>query len=238
MLYGEFARYYDSIYRAQGKDYEREACRLYRFVRRYKCSPGDRLLDVGCGTGEHLRYLQAFFRVEGVDASEDMLMVAREKLPDVPLHRGDMRTFNLEAGFDVVVCLFGSIGYVENWDGLCRAIENMGRHLLPGGVLLIEPWFGPTEIEDGHTHVTVAEGAGCKVVRVGLARVKGRVSEILFHFVVAEREGISAFEERHRLGLFTGSEYKGAMSRCGLEVYFDEEGLSGRGLYIGRRDQL
>lgn len=30
MLYGRFASFYDMLYRAQGKDYEREACRLHR----------------------------------------------------------------------------------------------------------------------------------------------------------------------------------------------------------------
>jgi len=35
MSYGRFAQYYDLLYRAQGKDYEREACRLHRVIQRY-----------------------------------------------------------------------------------------------------------------------------------------------------------------------------------------------------------
>ena len=83
MGYERFAQYYDLLYKAQGKDYEREACRLHRLIQRYKTSQGKRLLDVGCGTGEHLRYLRAFYQVEGVDASAEMLQVAQRKLPEV-----------------------------------------------------------------------------------------------------------------------------------------------------------
>ena len=50
------------------------------------------LLDVACGTGHHLSYLRDRYSVEGVDISDEMLQVARARLPDVPLHHADMRT--------------------------------------------------------------------------------------------------------------------------------------------------
>ena len=233
MEYGRFARYYDLLYDAQGKDYEREACRVHRVIQQYKTSAGNHLLDVGCGTGEHLRYLQAFYQVEGVDASAEMLQMAQRKLPEVPFHRGDMRTFRLERRFDAVVCLFGSIGYVETKEGLWQAIENMKGHLEEGGVMVIEPWLGPEEIENGRTHVVVAEAAERKVVRMGHTRVKENLSEIRFHFVVADEAGIEHFEEVHRLGLFSRREYEEALERSGLQVFYEPEGLSGRGVYVG-----
>ena len=233
MFHEQFAQYYDKIYLAQGKDYEKEVCRLHRLVQQYKRSPGHRLLDVGCGTGEHLRYLRYFYHVEGVDISTEMLAIAREKLPGVPFHQGDMRTFDLGTKFDVVTCLFGTIGYVETLDGLQQAVENMGRHLTPGGVLVIEPWLGPGAVQDGRTHVVVVNEPDEKVVRIGVTRVQGNISEIQFHFAVATREGIQTFEERHRLGLFKPEAYVAAFRKCGLEVYFDEQGISGRGIYIG-----
>ncbi len=233
MEYSGFAQYYDLLYRAQGKDYEREACRLHRVIQQYKTSPGNRLLDVGCGTGEHLRYLRAFYQVEGVDSSAEMLQVAQHKLPEVSFYQGDMRTFRLRARFDVVVCLFGSIGYVETREGLRQAVANMKRHLVKGGVMVIEPWLGPQEIEDGRTHVVVAEGAECKVVRIGYTRIRGHLAEIRFHFVVADKAGIEHFEEVHRLGLFSHREYEEALEQSGLQIFYDPEGLSGRGAYIG-----
>ena len=237
MRYTHFARYYDSLYRAQGKDYEREACRLHRLIQQHKTSPGHHLLDVGCGTGEHLRYLQAFYQVEGLDASEEMLAVARRKLPHVPFHLGDMRSFQLDARFDAITCLFGTIGYVETWEGLCQAVDTMYRHLAPGGVLIIEPWLGPEEISDGRPHLTVADEPERKIVRLGHTRVRGRISEVHFHFAIADRGGIHHHEEIHRLGLFTQDEYTRALEMAGLHVTYNPQGIADRGVYIAHRPQ-
>ena len=231
--YGDFASYYDALYLAQGKNYELEACRLHRLIQKYKTSTGNRLLDVGCGTGEHLRHLKDFYSVEGVDISSEMLRVARNKLRGVPLHQGDMRTFRLGKVFDAVVCLFGSIGYVESLSGLQQAVENMRRHMAGGGVLVIEPWLGPDDLQDGRTHLVVAESQGRKIVRIAHTSVRNGVSEILFHFVVADADGVRYFEERHRLGLFRPAEYREALEKSGLQVLYDTDGISGRGVYIG-----
>jgi len=233
LTYGRFAEYYDLLYQVQHKDYEREACRLHRLIQKHKSAPGNRLLDVGCGTGEHLRYLQDLYQVEGVDISTEMLRVAQRKLPHVSFHQGDMRTFQLNQRFEVIISLFGSIGYVETVEGLREAVVNMRRHLVAGGVLVVEPWLGPEDIEDGRTHVVVADEGERKVIRAGVTRVKGRMTEIHFHFVIAEKAGIKTFEERHRLGLFSAEEYRQALEQSGLRVSYEREGLSSRGVYIG-----
>ena len=42
---------------------------------------------------------------------------------------GDMRTFNLGRQFDVVTCLFRSIGYMQTPIDLLHALVNMAGHL-------------------------------------------------------------------------------------------------------------
>ena len=61
--------------------------------------------------------------------------------------QGNMLDFDLGRQFDVVTCLFSSIGYVKTVPNMKRAVANMSRHLKPGGVLVLEPWFTP---EDWH----------------------------------------------------------------------------------------
>ena len=134
-------QYYDKIY-AQ-KDYEGEADKLKDIIQEQLESSGDSLLDVACGTGEHIRYLKEHFRVEGLDLDPDLLQIAKEKNPDVTFHQGDMIDFDLGTRFDVLTCLFSSIGYAKSEENLNRAIESMARHLVPGGLLLVEPWFTP-----------------------------------------------------------------------------------------------
>jgi SAM-dependent methyltransferase len=140
-MFKHSAQLYDQIYAF--KDYRAEAETLADLIRRDLRSGGRRLLDVACGTGLHLQYLKAGFDVEGLDLDGELLEIARHRLPGVPLHQGDMIDFDLGREFDVITCLFSSIGYVRTLDNLYKAIGTMADHLLPGGLLLIEPWFTP-----------------------------------------------------------------------------------------------
>ena len=54
-----------------------------------------------------------------------------------------MTAFDLGCRFDVVTCLFSSIGYVGTVERLDQAIATMAAHLEPGGTLIVEPWLSP-----------------------------------------------------------------------------------------------
>jgi len=231
-MYEEFAQYYDAIYRAQGKDYEKECWRLHLLIQRHKQSPGNALLDVACGTGGHLEHLQHLYSVEGLDNSEQMLAIARRKLPEVSLHHADMRNFELGRRYDVIVCLFGSIGYVETVDGLQGTVRNMARHLAPGGVLLVEPWLYPEEFRPGYLHAVLVDEPELKLARLSRSWREDHVMVIDFHFLVATPEELRHFTEVHRLGLFAREAYVNALEKAGLQALIDPEGL-GRELFIG-----
>ena len=81
-MYPKSARYYDAIYAF--KDYAKEAERLHTLVLEHKRSDGVRLLDVACGTGNHLEHLRDHYQVEGVDLDHDMHAIASHKSPIFP----------------------------------------------------------------------------------------------------------------------------------------------------------
>jgi SAM-dependent methyltransferase len=228
------ARFYDALY-APLKDYRREVARLQQIISEHRPSGGQTLLDVGCGTGQHLAGLRRFYSVEGLDLDPDMLSVARSRLPGVPLHRGDMAEFELGRAFDVVVCLFGAIGYVRTRPRLRQAIQTMGRHLRPGGVLILEPWLTPETYRPGAVHASFVDQPELKVARMNVSQVRGRLSLLDFHYLVATPAGTEHFRERHQLGLFTHQEYRAAFQAAGLTPIHDSVGLNGRGLYIAAK---
>jgi ubiquinone/menaquinone biosynthesis C-methylase UbiE len=227
------AHLYDAIYLSRGKDYELEAKKVHELVQGSLKSGGNSLLDVACGTGIHLSYLKAFFDCEGLDLDSKMLDAAREKMAGMKFHQGDMLDFNLGRQYDVITCLFSSIGYVRTVPNLKRAIINMTRHLKPGGVLVVEPWFTPETWHPGKVYATFVDEPDLKIARINLSGVEGALSYFIFHYLVGTPQGIHNFEERHELGLFTVDEYKIAFRDSELDVIHDPAWLNARGLYLG-----
>jgi SAM-dependent methyltransferase len=229
-MFTETARYYDRFY--SSKDYAAEVGRLLPLVEGRIQSAGNRLLDVACGSGRHLEYLRAGFDVEGLDISSELLELARERNPGVRLHQADMTAFDLGIEFDVVTCLFSSIGYVRTLERLQKAARCMARHVKRGGLLVVEPWFTPDSWSTGVVHLLTVEEPELKLVRMNVSCVDGRLSYFDFHYLIGTPQGVEHTVERHELGLFEREEMEGALADAGLKVAYDEEGISGRGLYI------
>src|ERR1700759_31621 len=104
-------------------------------------SPGMRLLDLGCGTGELLEFLDGVAYV-GVDLSEDYVTRARESFGDrAEFYVGDVTTFEPQApSFDVAV----AIGVLHHLDdaGARRLLATAARSLRPGGrMITVDPTF-------------------------------------------------------------------------------------------------
>ena len=52
-----------------------------------------------------------------------------------------MISLDLNKKFDIITCLFSSIGYVKTYANLEKSITSFAKHLKIGGVVIIEPWF-------------------------------------------------------------------------------------------------
>jgi len=234
-MFSRSAEYYDEIYASLGKNYEAEARRLRLLITRHKRSDGRALLDVACGTGKHAAVLSRWYQVEGVDLDAAMLRVARKKHPGIRFHQGDMVDFDLGKQYDVVTCLFSSIGYVRTPARLRAALRTMARHLRPGGVLLLEPWFSTRQWHPGSVRMSVNARSVRTIVRMSHTARRGRESILTFEYLIGTGKGINRASEIHRMGLFSSSEYKLALQRAGLEVLHDARGLAGRGLYIAKK---
>lgn len=234
-MFSKSARYYDEIYASVDKDYSAETGKVHKIIQKLKQTEGNSLLDVACGTGAHAGFLSRFYKVEGLDLDPKMLAVARKKYPMIRFHQGDMTKFDLHRQFDVIVCLFSSVGYVKTKPRLDKAIRTMSRHLLPGGILLVEPWFTPKQWHPGRVSVTQVNKPDLQIVRMSLSGRRGKISLVEFQYLVGTPKGIEHYIEIHELGLFTHAEHMSAFRSAGLMVIHDKKGLDGRGLYIGKK---
>jgi SAM-dependent methyltransferase len=230
-MFTKSAPFYDALYHFV--DYGRAVRQLHELIQQ-RVPQAATLLDVGCGTGQHLQHFRDLYQVEGLDIDGNLLESARLRCPGVPFHEMSMVDFRLPRRFDVITCLFSAIGYVQTVDNMRRAIATMAGHLEPGGLLLVEPWFEPDRFWTDVVTANHVEQPELKICWMYTSKREGALSLLDIHYVVGTPYGVEHFEEEHRLGLFTREESTAAMRDVGLAVEFDPEGPFRRGLYIGQ----
>ncbi len=119
---------------------EREWPMLSRVL---ESGPSRRVLDLGCGPGEHARRLAAEgFEVVGVDASADMLAQATsEPVPEnLRFVRGDLREIStvIEGSFGGAICLGNTLPHLLDRDDLLQMMRGLRERLLPGAPFLLQ----------------------------------------------------------------------------------------------------
>jgi SAM-dependent methyltransferase len=120
-------------------DYELWLGNLLPELERHGLS-GNRLLDVGCGTGKsYLPMLARGWEVTGCDISSSMLEVARTKTAgSVPLSIADMRELPVFGEFDLVWCLDDAINYLLSSEELTQALIGMRANMAPSALLMVD----------------------------------------------------------------------------------------------------
>ena len=232
--YSRSARVYDLLCTSGIKDFDADVDAVHGLIA--ERNPDARtLLDVACGTGIHLAALRAWYEVSGVDASPDMLAVARARLGDAAsLTQGDMVSFDLGRPFDAVICLFSSIGYLPNDPELRRAFAQMATHLAPGGVLVVDGWIRPDAWTDGFRESPrQADDGTTTVVRVARSTRSGRITTVEMHHLVRTGDGIEHFVEVHETLLTPTADYAAAAEAAGLAVDVVPDFMPGRDRIVG-----
>jgi len=232
-MYKKLAKYYDLIY--HWKDYEKEAYSIKNLIKKNKKSDGNQLLDVGCGTGKHLECFIDDFSCTGIDINIEMVEVAKENVKDAIFEQGNMIDFNLKSEFDVILCLFSSIGYVKTYSNLEKTMMNFRKHLKKGGVLIIEPWFTKSTYWVGAPGMTTYDGKDVKIARLNTTKIEGDLSIMEMHYLIAEKDkDVIHFADTHELGLFETDKTLDFMKKAGFKAEFLKDGLmEERGLFIG-----
>jgi SAM-dependent methyltransferase len=102
--------------------------------------PGQRILDVGCGTGRHAKELAARgFLVHGIDISQRFVDLARAQAPPgATFERLDARAMGFDGEFDAVICLCqGAFGMMTADGDDTAVIGGMAQALRVGGRLAL-----------------------------------------------------------------------------------------------------
>ncbi|MCI0546209.1 MAG: methyltransferase domain-containing protein [Candidatus Rokubacteria bacterium] len=192
-----------------------------------RVAAGDRVLDVGCGTGVLARTaadrVAAESQVTGLDLNEGMLAVARRLRPKIDWRQGDATKLPFTAAtYDVVMSQFALMYFPDR----TAALKEMLRVLRQGGRLVIAVW-GPYERAMGYVILTEIAQRRCGQAAADVLTapfVLGNRNKLLdlfkaagIHQAVAElRHGTVTFPT---IEAFVETEVKGSP----LETLLDEE---------------
>lgn len=137
-LYHELAEYYFAL-EEKHRDIMEDIIFIQELLSRRE-NPD--LLDLGCGTAEHLAILnESGIKCTGIDTSDSMLRIARLRHGDrIELYNEDMRFFNHKKKFDIVISLFGSFNYITEDSDINKVFSNTWYALKPGGIGVFEIW--------------------------------------------------------------------------------------------------
>jgi SAM-dependent methyltransferase len=227
----DHASIYDDLYAGRGKNYSDEAARITAEIVARK-PDATSLIDVGCGTGNHLHFLRRRFGdVTGVEPSPAMRLLAAGKLDGIPLIDAEVDTLATGRTYDSVICMFSVIGYARS---LTAAIEQLAGHLKPGGVLIVEPWLFPDNYEVGHIGNDFTRIGDRAIFRMSHSGLDGDVSVLTMNYLIGDPDGVQHFSDVHLLRLSTQAQYEEAFVAAGLTVEYLTPGF-GRGLFVGVR---
>lgn len=146
MAYEELAGLYDLL--MEDINYEQWADYIHRLLEQSHC-PGNRILDLGCGTGNiTIPLAQRGYRMTGVDLSEPMLEQAQTKSRamglDIVWQQQDMTNLQLEDEngeepvFDAVIATFDAFNYLLDPYDLQDLLHRLNAMLVDGGLLIFD----------------------------------------------------------------------------------------------------
>lgn len=100
---------WDKIYKKEGKKYIGRLGYLQRLISFFKKNKVKKVLDIGCGTGDHILQLakNGFF-VYGIDSSEEAIALAKQKFKSSKL-KGNLSNFSMHKKLPFKDCFFDAV---------------------------------------------------------------------------------------------------------------------------------
>jgi SAM-dependent methyltransferase len=220
-LYHELAESYFAIEKNH-RDIRRDVSCITALLRGRKHAT---LLDLGCGTGEHLALLEREgIRCTGVDISEDMIAVAGKRYPNIEFVRTDMTDIEYDAAFNIVISLFGSFNYLINDADIESMLMKLRKALKTGGVGVFEIWNSQPILkikEKGIGPVSMTSHNGELIKRERGFKLRNdpfkTVVEVNYQYTI-DGVGHKSIRDRHIMRTFISDEITRFLAGAGFTV--------------------
>lgn len=218
-----FALLYDLFY--QEKPYKKEADFIINIIKVHFSDKNLNVLELACGTGNHAQYYaDQDWQISLTDGSDDMISLTRKKFKNhknVSVSKMDMLEFNsFDKPFDVILCLFDSIGYLVTNENIQTLLTQISQNLKKDGVFIFEYWNAGAFLRNFES---------CRVKRIELDQKEIiRISETeidypnqlgIVHYTIMEVNDnqIEKYKETHKNRFFLLKEIEVLLNNAELE---------------------
>lgn len=220
------------------------------YAKSYNCI---NILELGCGTGRvAISLAKEGFNVTGLDLSDEMLDVFREKLEKldklddntkdkIELVHGSMADFNLNKKFDLITAPFRAFACLTDDKDIENSLNCVKNHLTDNGIFIVnvfnpdlgrmnENWCYPERVQwerlDENTgNYVIKKDSGDKI------DLKNRIIYITFIYEVKDKTGnISKFEDKLKLKYYYENQLQDIIEKAGLNIkekfgWYDKTGI-------------
>lgn len=217
-LFKSLAPVYDFIYTVD-YDYSQQ----FNSVRAASPTTASRVLEIGCGGGHLLQYLESTFEfVIGIDESRDMIEITSERVNEAHVAVGDATAIPFDVSFDVMVMFGPVISQITADRRLSSVFEQCVEQLSPSGAIIFN-YHNATKLEDGresthqyvHSPFTVTQVESTNVIDGDENIYEYRVQ---FEIDDAETGCTRVVEDQLQLRMYEPQSIEKRLRNCGFEA--------------------
>jgi len=196
------------------------------------------VLELGCGTGRILLPIaRSGIKIAGIDSSDKMLSICREKLSQEPenikrsvkLFNADMRSFELSQKFDLAIIPFRAFQHLLTVDDQIACLKCVHKHLKKSGKIILDLFNPSLErlVDDKYLGEVDEEPEFSmpdrrKVIRCNkyLGRdLENQILDIQFIFYISHPDGRSErLTENAQMRYLFRFEAEHLLARCGFKL--------------------
>lgn len=244
-MYGNFASFYDGL--TLDVDYKKRTAYLLKLFKKYDKKP-TLLLDLACGIGGFSNcFAESGIEVIGVDMSQEMLSVAREKSAEsgceVLYLCQKAQELDLYGTVDGAVCCLDSLNHITDYRSFCKAISRVSLFLEEGSLFIFDlnTEYKHRNVLGDNVFVIETEDVYC--VWANKFKEKNRTVDISLDFFVKDGENYYRESEQFSERAYSLEEVEKALQKAGLqlvEIFADGtekplEATSERAIFVTRK---
>ncbi len=228
-IFTEYSEFYDLLY--QDKPYAEEARFIDGLIRKFQTPKPEslRILDLACGTGRHCFELEKLgYRVEGSDASPEMVRLAREAAAatgsSALFHSFSFQDIHrIGKQFDLVISMFSAIDYLTTHREIMVGLRNVHDLLPPGGLFIFDYWNGNAVVKDYSPVRRVTKRDGTReITRTSTTSLDlfRQIATVTFTFQYRTGQTCRESREEHLVRYFYFPEMEAYLQGSGFDILY------------------